>query len=129
MILHRIIRLVCLLGASIAPMLIALVCRSISHTAVKYIIPRSGSEHLPSLTQAWIVGVADGSFPLVLIAFVISILIAAAGFYFIFSKRLSAEAASSALVLVCSVGYTAALVAFGSTALALVMPFLPMATA
>lgn len=128
MILHRIIRLVCLLGASIAPMFAALVCRSISHTAVKHVIPRSGSEHLPSLTQAWIVGVADGSFPLVLIAFVFSVLIAAAGFYFIFSKRLSAEATASAFVLVCCVGYTAALIVFGSTLMALVMPFLPMAT-
>jgi hypothetical protein len=72
--------------------------------------------------------VADGSFPLALIAFVFSMLIAAAGFYFIFSKRLSAEAAASAFVLVCCVGYTAALTVFGSTLMALVMPFLPMAT-
>jgi hypothetical protein len=128
MIIHRIIRFVCLIGASTAPLLAASMCRFISRTAVKHVIPRSGSEHLSSLTQTWIVGAADGSFPLTLGALLVSAIIAALGLYFIFSKRLSPEAASSAFVLVCCVGYTAALVTVGSTMIALVMPFLPMAT-
>lgn len=128
MILHRIIRLVCLIGASTAPLFAASMCRFISRTAVKQVIPRSGSEHLPLLTQTWVVGAADGSFPLTFGALLVSAIIAALGFYFIFSKRLSPEAASSAFIFVCCVGYTAALIAVGSTMIALVMPFLPMAT-
>ena len=127
MILHRFIRSVCLLGAITAPVFAALQSRFFSHAAVKYVIPRSGSEQLPYLTQTWIVKVADGSFPLTLAAFVVSALIAMVGFYLLFSKRLSPEATSTVFVLICCVGYTAALIVVCSTIIALVMPFIPMA--
>jgi hypothetical protein len=128
MILHRIIRLVCLIGASVAPVLAAYMCRFVSRRMAELIVPRVYSDQLPQLTKTWVIGTADGSFPLMLDAVGVSVLIAAVGFYFIFSKRLSADASSSALVLVCCVGYTAALIALGSTLMGLVMPFLPRAT-
>ena len=127
MVLHRIIRLVCLVGAATAPMLAAFICRFISRIAVKHLFPHSGSEHLPAFAQTWVAGVADGSFPLILIALFLSAAVAASGFYVLFSKRPSADAAASAFVVVCCVAYTAALVSLGSTMMALVIPFLPIA--
>jgi len=129
MILHRIIRLVFVFGAGIAPIWSALFCRFISRLAVKQVIPLSGSQQLPMLTQTWIAGVADGSFPLLPIALFISGLVFAAGLYYVFSQRLSPQAAASALVVVCCIGYALALMAVCSTTLALVMPFLKMAPA
>lgn len=127
MILHRIIRLVCLAGAVTAPMFAASLCRFISRIAVKHVLPRSGSEQLPSLTQTWVTGVADGSFPLLLIALVLSALVAASGLYVLFSKRLSPDAVATVFALVCCVAYTSAVVSVGSTVMALVIPFLPTA--
>jgi hypothetical protein len=126
--LHRVIRLICLIGASVAPIFAAYMCRFVSRTMAPLIVPRVYSDQLPSLTKTWIVGMANDSFPLLLDAFGVSMLIVTAGFYFFFAKRLPAEASSSGLVLVCCVGYTAGLIALGSTLMALVMPFLPKGT-
>ena len=128
MLLHRIVRLVCLIGAATAPMFAASMCRFISRIAVKHVIPHSGSEHLPLLTRTWVAGAADGSFPLMGIALFLSALVAASGFYVLFSKRLSADAVASAFAVVCCVGYTVAVLLVGSTMMALVIPFLPMAS-
>lgn len=128
MLLHRIFRLVCLIGSATAPMLSALLCRFSSQIAVKHLIPHSSSERLPSLTQTWVAGVADGSFPLIPIALGVSSVLAALGLYLIFSKRLSADVVASVFPLVCCVAYAAALVSLGSTMMALVIPFLPTAT-
>ena len=126
MLLHRIIRLVCLIGASIAPILSAQLCHFVSRIAVKHLIPNSDSEHLPVLTQTWIVGVANSNFPLIFIALIFSSLVGVSGLYIIFSKRFSANSASSAILVICCVGYTAALLMVASAMLALVMPFLPI---
>ena len=83
---------------------------------------------MPAFTQMWVAGMADGSFPVVLIALFISLLLLASGFYFVFSSRPPPEAATSALVAICSVGYTVAAVILGSTMMGLVLPFIKVAT-
>jgi hypothetical protein len=128
MFLHRIVRLVCLIGAATAPLLAAFLCRFISRIAVKHVIPHSGSEQLPSLTRTSVAGAADGSFPLIAVALFLSALVAASGLYVLFSRRLSADAVTSAFAVVCCVGYTIAVALVGSTMMALVIPFLPMAS-
>ena len=128
MVLHRIIRSVCVLGAGIALIVSALGSRSISRLAVKQIIPHSGSEHLPMLTQIWVVDVANGRFPLIPIALIISALVVASGLYFVFSKRPSPQTAASVLVVVCCVCYSFAVILMSSTMLALVMPFMKIAS-
>ena len=85
--LHRVIGLVCVLGAGIAPISSALLCRVISRLAVKLVIPHSGNEPLPQLTQVWIVNVASGHLPLIPTALFISVLVVTSGFYLIFSRR------------------------------------------
>jgi len=127
MLLHRIVRSVCLVGAATAPILAASLCRFIVRVAVKHVIPRSATEHIPSLTRTWIIGVADGSFPLIPIALFLSALVATSGLYVLFSKRLSADAAASAFAVTCCLAYVAAVIAVGTTMIALVIPFLPMA--
>jgi hypothetical protein len=127
-VLHRTLRLVCLAGATAAPVLAAFTCRFNSRFAVKQIFPHSGSEHLPAFTQTWALGVADGSFPLILIALILSAVVAASGIYAQFSKRLSPDAAATTLVVVCCVGYAAGLVMLGSTMMALVLPFVEIGT-
>jgi len=74
----------------------------------------------------WIAGVADGRFPIVVIALVLSVLVATLGLYIVFSKRLSPEAAGSALALVCCGSYAASAISLGSTLMALVIPFIPI---
>jgi hypothetical protein len=106
----------------------AFLCRSISRFALKYVIPHSGSEYLPMLTQTWVTRVVDGTFPLIPIALFVSALVSVSGLYIIFSKRLSPDAVASAFALVCCVGYTAAVLSVGSTMVALVLPFLQTAT-
>jgi hypothetical protein len=128
MIIHRIIRLVCLAGAATAPILAAVLCRFISRIAIKHVIPHAGSEPLPAFTQTWVAGLATGSFPLISIALVLSAVVAVSGFYVLYSKRLSPEAAASAFAILCCVAYAAALVSLGSTLMALVIPFLPVAS-
>lgn len=126
MLLHRIIRFVCLTGAATAPLVAALFCRFFSRVAVKHIVPLAPAEPLPELTQIWITGVADGSFPIVVIALLLSALVVTLGLYTVLSKRLSPEAAGSALALVCCISYVTAVVLVGSTLIALVIPFIPM---
>ena len=127
MILHRIIRIVCLVGSGIAPVISAYFCRFISQMAVKHVIPKSGSEELPAVTQVWAVGVADGKLPLVLIAFSISFLIILSGLYAVISKRPSADTRLNALVIICCAGFAIALISVCSTLLAIILPFLQTA--
>jgi hypothetical protein len=110
-------------------MLAALCCRFISRVAVNQVIPHSGIDPLPGLTQVLIAGVADGSFPVVVIALSLSALVATLGLYAVLSKRLSPEAAGSALVLICCVSYAGAIALIGSTLTALVIPFIPVPSA
>ena len=126
MLLHRIIRLVCLAGATTAPFIAANLCRFIARVAVKHVIPHSHSEPLPELTQTWIVGIADGSFPIIIIALLLSVLVLILGLGIIFSKRLSSDAVGSAFAVVCCFSYAGAVVSIGSTMMAIVIPFLPM---
>ena len=109
-------------------MVAALVCRSTSHTAVRHVLPHSGNEHLPALTQTLVTGVVDGRFPLVPIATVLSSVIVVSGLYVIFSKRLSPDTMASAFALLCCVAYSAGVVLIGSTMMAIVLPFLATAT-
>jgi hypothetical protein len=106
-------------------MIAANICRFIARVAVKQVIPHSRSEPLPELTQTWITGVADGSFPIIVMALLLSALIAGLGLYIIFSKRLSPDATMSAFAVVCCIGYAAAFISMGNTITALVVPFLP----
>ena len=124
MLLHRIIRLVCFLGATTVPLVAAFICRLISRVAVKDVIPHSGSVHLPALTQTWVIGMADGSLPVVIIACLLSALVAASGLYVLFSKQVSADAVASVLIVASVVSYSVALVSVGSTMIALVLPFI-----
>jgi hypothetical protein len=122
-LLHPVIRLVCLVAAVAAPMSAAFVCRFISRIAIERIIPHSIITHLLPFSQTWVAGAADGSFPLVLIALLLSAAVAVAGLYILFSKRLSADAVASALTLICCISYTAAVVFLGNTMMGLVLPF------
>ena len=124
MMVHRLIRLVCLVGAVTAPVLAAFICRFISRIAVKRVFPHPGSAHLPSFTETWVTRVADGGFPLLQIAFLLSVLVAGLGFYILLSRRLSTDAVASAFAMVCCFAYASALVTLGSTMLAIVLPFL-----
>jgi hypothetical protein len=128
MILHRIIRLLCLAGATIAPTLAAFLCRFVLRIVSNHLIPHSEIAKMPLLTQVWVAGVVDGTFPLVPIGLLLSVLIAAAGFYVLSTKRLSRETITTAFAFVCCVGYTAAVLSLGSTMMALVLPFLPTVT-
>lgn len=124
-LLHPVIRLMCLVAAVAVPVFAAFVCRFVSRIAVKQVFPHSGAAPLPSFSQTWVAGAADGRFPLLLIAFVFSALFAAAGFYVLFSRRLSADAVASAMTLICCFSFAAGVVVLGSTMMALVLPFLP----
>lgn len=73
-------------------------------------------------------GVADGSFPIIVIALLLSALVAVLGLYIIFSERLSPEATGSAFAVVCCVGYAMPFVLLGNTMIALVIPFVPAVT-
>lgn len=126
MILHRIIRLTCLVGAATAPVIAAFFCRFISRLAVKHLLSLSADAPLPSLTRTWVTGVADGSFPLMPAALFLSVLVAASGLYVLFSKRPSPDAAMTAFAILCCVSYAVAVVSVSSTTMALVIPFLPM---
>lgn len=110
-----------------APVISAFFCRYMAQIAVKHVIPKSGSEQLPALTQVWAVGVANGKFPLILIALSLSFLIVLSGLCAIFSERLSTDTKSSTLVVVCCVGFTVAFISVCSTVLALILPFLQTA--
>ena len=123
---HRAVRLLCLAGAAPAPLFTALVCREIARYAVNHALPKAGLKDFPELTQMLIKNVADGSFPLPIIGLLTSTVIAAAGAYAIFSKRLTAETAESTLMIIYCVSYSAALSFMGSSLMALVLPFLPM---
>jgi hypothetical protein len=116
---------VCLVGGGIAPLWSAGICRFISRIAVKDVFPH---EPLPAVTQMWVAGVANGTFPVLLIALLISALVFVSGFYFLLSRRPSPEARTSGLVAVCSVGYTIAAVGLASTMMGLVIPFIKQAT-
>jgi hypothetical protein len=95
---------------------------------MQHIIPHSGGDPLPSLTQTLIAGAAEGSFPLLPISLAVSALVATSGCYVLVSRRLSADAVATAFAAVCCLGYSAAIVLVESTMMALVIPFLPMAT-
>ena len=117
--------LVCMVGGGVAPLWSAGICRVISRIAVKEVFPH---EPLPAFTQMWVAGIANGSFPVLLIALVISALLFASGLYFLFSRRPSPEARTTGLVAVCSVGHSVAAVALASTMMGLVLPFMKLAT-
>jgi hypothetical protein len=125
-IFHRAIRLVCLTGAATAPVIAALVCRSVSRIELEQVFPRSGTKPLPWASQTWVAGVADGSFPVVLMALFLSALIGGLGFYVLFSKRLSTDVVASAFPLICCFGYTTGAMFLASTMMGLVLPFLPV---
>lgn len=112
-----------------APPFATFICRLVARITVKHVIPLSGSHDLPALTQTWVVKLAEDGFPIILIALVLSALVAAPGFFVLFSKRLSADKSASVLLIVCCVAYSAALIFMGSTMLALVLPFLQTAAA
>jgi hypothetical protein len=99
-------------------------CRFISRLAVKEIFAR---QPLPAFTETWVVGTAEGRVPVLPIAGVISVLLAASGLYFALSGKPSAEARTSGLALVCSVGFTVAAITLGSTIMGLVLPFVKLA--
>jgi hypothetical protein len=122
--LHRAIRLVCVVGAGAAPIFMAILCRQFAQIANEQFLSRSAHQELPLLTQAWIVDLAGGNLPLVPVALLLSVVILAAGVFFVFTKRITNETASSGTIAVCCVGYTVGIVIAGSTLLGLAVPFL-----
>lgn len=126
MTIHRLLRSVCVLGATVAPFLAAVLTRFVSGVAVQYVLPRSEQWALPSFTQFWVVGVAEGRLPIVPVAALVSILVVGLGFFFVVSKRVSSEASGTALSLLCCLSYTIATIALCNTLLGTVMAFVPV---
>jgi hypothetical protein len=99
-------------------------CRFFSRFAVKEIFHQ---QPLPAFTETWVIGTAEGRFPVLPIAGVISAVLAASGLYFVLSRKPSAEARTSGLAVVCSVGFTIGAITLGSTTMGLVLPFVKLA--
>src|SRR5688572_4789081 len=120
MVLHRLIRFVCLTAATAAPLVAAFICRQISEIAVKEVIPRSGSTRLPAFTEMWITAIAEGRLPLVGVGLLVSVVVMGLGLYVLLSKRTSGEARTTLFALVCSIGFAIATVLLGNTVIGVV---------
>lgn len=128
MIVHRLIRIVCVLGSGLAPILVANLMRFVSRVAVKQVFPHSEGAALPAFSQTWVEGIASGRVPIIPIASVISLMIVALGFHLVFSKRLSSDASGTALSLLCCLGYTVSIITIFNTLMGIILPFVPLAT-
>jgi hypothetical protein len=126
--LQRLIHLACLTGAGIAPVITAFSCHFLARIATQHILPLATREPLPSLTKTWIVGVANGDFPLMFIAIGVSILFAGTGLFVLFSNRVSADVKAVALPAIYCIAYSLAVAMFGTSMMALVIPFVPNAS-
>ena len=126
MTIHRLLRIICVLGATVAPVLAAVLTRFVSQVAVEHVLPRSGHSALPSFTQTWVVSVADGTLPIVPVAALISLLVVGLGLYLVLSKRVSSEASGTALSLICCLSYTVAVIAIFNTLMGTVVAFVPL---
>jgi hypothetical protein len=73
----------------------------------------------PELTRLMVVRVADGSFPIILLAVSVASAAAIAGLFTIFSSRLSHETAGTTLLVLCTVLFIAALLLIATTAIAI----------
>jgi hypothetical protein len=74
---------------------------------------------VPELTRFMVVRIADGSFPVMMIAGAVSAVVAIVGLFAILSRRLSAEAAGTTLVVVCTVAMTAAVLLLATMGIAI----------
>ena len=124
MTLHRAIRLVCVLGAAIALPLSANLARVAAKTAMRNYLKSSG-DSLPLLTQTWVRDLASGQFQLILISLPIAAAVLILGLWLLYSRRFSTEAASSALTVLCCVGYTIALPFTSVVLFAITLAFVP----
>ena len=123
---HRGIRALCVIAAGLAPVVACLIARFISDLAVDHAIPRSENDELPAITQMWVVGVADGTVPTVLISALFGLLTIGFGLYVIISKRGSPDFSGTALLLICCLAYAVAIVMVGNTLLGTVLAFVPV---
>ena len=73
---------------------------------------------LPAPTHLLVVRVADGSFPIKLMAGIAAALVGVAGIFAIFSRRLSQAAAGSTPIVVCTIPLAASLLLVAATAIA-----------
>jgi len=124
MALHRSIRLACLVGAAIAPMLSAILIQNAARVAVRSFLPPAPGSPYPLLTQTWVVSVAGGQFPLLALSFVITLLVLGLGASVLISKRVSSEVQASSLLVLCCMGFAAAVLSAASSLLAMTLPFL-----
>ncbi|HSH14479.1 MAG TPA: hypothetical protein VLD18_00500 [Verrucomicrobiae bacterium] len=124
--LHQSIRMVCLLGSATAVVVSAVLGLQAARIGVEYMLPTLQRGGIPALTEFWVVGVSDGSTPLLPCALALAASLVGAGCFTLFSKKISSGLMTTLFGLICCVGYTVALLFLASFLLALAMPFVPI---
>jgi hypothetical protein len=114
---HRFVRLLCLAAAIAVLLFSAQVANRLAQVTLKELGTIDNT--VPELTRFMVVRIADGSFPVMLIAGAVAAVVAIAGLFAILSRRLSAEAAGTTLVVVCTVAMTAAVLLLATMAIAI----------
>ena len=115
--MHRFVRLLCLAAAIAVLLFSAQVANRLAQVTLKELGTIDNT--VPELTRFMVVRIADGSFPVMLIAGAVAAVVAMAGLFAILSRRLSAEAAGTTLVVVCTVAMTAAILLLATMAVAI----------
>lgn len=103
---HRLLRLLCLIGAIIAVLFAAQVAQRLANLSLKEIGPIDAT--VPEITRMMVVDIAEGSFPIMLIAGIVAAVIGVAGLYAIFSPNLSPAAGGTILLVACTLALMAA---------------------
>jgi hypothetical protein len=114
---HRFVRLLCLAAAIAVLLFSAQVANRLAQVALKDIGTIDNT--VPELTRFMVVRIADGSFPVMLIAGAVAAVVAIAGLFAILSRRLSAEAAGTMLVVVCTVALITAVLLLATMGIAI----------
>lgn len=89
-------------------------------------LPTLQDEGIPAFTEFWVIGVSEGSTPLLPCALALAALLLGAGCFTLFSKRISSSLMTTLFGLICCVGYTVAMLFLAGFLLALAIPFVPI---